>query len=246
MRVFVTMLAYNRADVVRGALEQFEKTTTDLEHRRCIKTIFLCQYPLPSVEENREEIKKLAAEFGWWCSEIPNGGVMNNHNRVIHDFYHMSDGDFYITYDPDVRMQSVGWISAMVEALNSEPSAMFCCAARPFHDEDWCVKEHGRTIHTLSSGLRIAKYKSLLAWSMGIWKADFLITRPRDFKQSGKFYGYSEHADYERLVEHNKTWISLVDFYDHHLWAPDPQYIEWKTQSAQVSTELSFNDWLVK
>ncbi len=244
MRIFITMLGYNRADMVKGALENLEATTTDEEHRRLVKTIFLCQYPLPTVEQNRTDLNKLAADYGWWRAEIPNEGVMGNHNRAIHEYCHMSPGDFYVTFDPDVRMQEKGWISAMVQALNSDPSAMFVCASRPFHDMEWCAKQHGRTISTLPSGLRISRYNNLLAWSMGMWKAEYLINRPRDFKQMNAYYGYSEHADADRLRATGKTWMQLTDFYDHHLCAIDPNYTEWKKVSASGATNKPFDQWL--
>lgn len=241
MRIFVTMLGFNRPEMIRGALENFEATTTDAEHRRCVKTLFYCGYPFP--EDNRDELHRLAVEFGWWVTDIPNEGVMANHNRAIHDYCHMRTGDFYVTFDPDVRMQEKGWLSAMVEALGSDPNAMFCCAARRFHNDSWCEEQHGRSIHQLPSGLRIARYRHLIAWSMGMWKGEWLAARPRDFKADAPHYGYAEHADYARLCDQRKTWVSLVDFYDDHQGA-EPLYTKWKAESAAHRTKLSFHDWL--
>lgn len=246
MRHFITMLGFNRAETVREAMINLEETTTDAEHRRMVKTVFLCQYPLPSIEENRAKIIEAAREFGWWHAEIPNRGVMLNHNTAIHDFYHMAPGDTYFTFDPDVRLQNKGWLSACAEALHSDPGIMFVSLARPYHDEDWCSKQHGRTIHTLPSGLRIARYKQLIAWSCGMWRGDWLAARPRDLNQAGKFYGFSEHRDYERLLKAKKTWVSLVDYYDHHLEAPDKLYTEWKVHAAGNTNHDSFDVWLKK
>lgn len=240
------MLGYNNADAVRGALENFEATTTDAEHRRLVKTIFVCDYPLPSPESNRAELTKLAAEFGWWVAYIPNKGVMENHNVAIHDYCHMQPGDFYITFDPDVRMQQVGWITAMIEALNSDPKFMFCAASRNFHNDAWLNNSEYRRVETLPSGLKIGRWNSLVAWSMGIWRGEFLASRPRNFGQAGKFYGYSEHSDYDRLKANGKDWVSVVDFYDDHLWAPDPEYVEWKQMAAGNVNHDSFDVWLKK
>ena len=245
MRIFVTMVGYNRHDVVRDAMQSLEDTTTDAEHRRLVKTVFLCQYPIPSVDVNRAKIIEAAKEFGWWYAEIQNQGVMANHNTALHDYCHIDDGDFYITYDPDVRFKKVGWISAMVEALQSDPTAMFCSSALDFHHHDWMQKKpYSRKVTTLPSGLKISRFDCLISWASGMWRGDFLKTRPRDFAQLGKYYGWSEHADYDRLLEHKKTWLSVTDFVDYHLGAPDAEYTAWKICSARKETELSFNEWL--
>lgn len=245
MRVFIVMLGYNRADCVRAAMENLEATTTDEEHRRLVKTVFLCQYPLPSVSQNREEIIKLAAEFGWWHAEIPNGGVMENHNQAIHDYCHMQPGDFYVVFDPDVRMQQKGWITAMIDALRSEDRAVFCAAAREFHHHDWMQKApYNRKVHTLPSGVRVSKFDTLVAWSMGMWKGEWLAARPRDFKMAHKFYGYAEHADLALMEKHGKTWNSVTDYLDHHQGSPDELYTQWKLASAQGATSADFNSWL--
>lgn len=243
MRIFLTCLGHNSAEMVQGALENLEETTSDHEHRRLVKTLFLCQYPLPSENENRQALLELGAKFGWWTTEIPNFGVMENHNKAIHDFYRMRPGDFYVCFDPDVRMQQKGWISAMVEALESEREAVFCAAALPFHDEEWCYNGHGRTVSTLPTGLRISRYKALVAWSMGMWKGEWLAARPRDFKAAHPVYGWTEHADLALMEKHGKTWLSTTDYYDHHKGA-DPIYCEWKIACAQGKTNLKFGDWL--
>lgn len=246
MRIFITMLAHNRSEVVRGAMENLEATTTDAEHRRLVKTAFLCQYPLPSVEHNREEIIKLAREFGWWHAEVPNKGVMANHNTALHDYCHIEDGDFYVTFDPDVRMDKPGWISAMIEALNSDPTAMFCSSSMYFHSHEWMQKPpHNRKVTTLPSGLRIARWSQLIAWPSGMWKGEFLKTRPRHFSEH-MYYGCSEFSDHDRLIENGKTWMSVPDYIDNHLGAPDPEYLQWKQESAAGKTSYSFNIWLEK
>lgn len=245
MRIFITMLGYNRPEVIRGAMEQLEATTTDAEHRRLVKTVFNVQYPLGGVDQNREATIKLAREFGWWHAEIPNLGVMANHNTALHDYCHIEDGDFYVTYDPDVRMQKKGWISAMMEALNSDPSAMFCCSALGFHKDDWMQKPpYNRKIQVLPSGLRIARYNCLIAWASGMWKGEFLKTRPRHFGIKGCYYGESEGGDARRLAEHKKTWLSVADYVDDHLGAIDPEYTEWKQLWAHGKILLPFDQWL--
>jgi hypothetical protein len=250
MRIFVTMLGFNRPDMIRGAMENLEETTTDAEHRRLVKTVFYCGYPLPDPEANRQAVHRLAEEFGWWYADIPNEGVMGNHNRAIHEYCHMAPGDFYVTFDPDVRMRNKGWVTAMVAALRSDESTVFCCAARGFHDEQWCVDAHGRHITTIRAddvdpvkGLRVARYRCLLAWSMGMWKGEWLASRPRNFAAENQWYGYSEHADLHRMEDKKKRWCQVSDFYDDHLGA-DALYSEWKQLSAAHKIRQSFESWL--
>lgn len=245
MRIFIVCLGYNRHDVIRGAMENLEATTTDVEHRRLVKTVFNCQFPLPSVAENRAKTIELAREFGWWHAEIPNEGVMGNHNRAIHEYCHIQPGDFYVTFDPDVRMNKPGWISAMVEALNSDPRAMFCSSAMDFHHHDWMQKPpYNRKVTQLPSGLNVARYDCLIAWPSGMWKGEYLASRPRNFAQRGKFYGWSEHADHARLVQNNWTWLSVPDYVDHHLGSPEESHIKWKQASASGATSKPFDQWL--
>ena len=245
MRVFITLLGFNTPEMIRGAVENFEATTTDLENRRCIKTIFDCGFPIGNKAENTEKNRQTAIEFGWWHTEIPNESVMGNHNKVIHDFYRMGKGDFYFCFDPDTRMRPTRWMSAMVEALRSEESAVFCASSRSYHDEQWCIDQHGRTIQTLPSGLRISRYRELIAWSSGMWKGEWLAQRPRSFAAEGKVYGWTEHADLKNMQAHGKTWLAVTDFYDDHL-SSGTDYTRWKQESAEKKTDKTFEDWLKK
>lgn len=239
MRDFIVCLGYNSPAMIRGALENFEATTTDAEHRRCVKTLFNPGFP----GNSEQTLKNIASEFGWWFANIPNEGVMGNHNRVIHEFCHMEPGDTYTCFDPDVRWQQNGWLSAAKEILFSQEDVVFVCAAREFYDEKWLIDTHGRTLHLLPSGARYARFKELVAWSTGVWKGDWLAKRPRDFKAAHEWYGWAEHADVAHMQKHKKKWLSMVDHYDHHLGA-DPIYCEWKVACAKGICNIDFGTWL--
>lgn len=238
------MLGFNRPEMILGAMQNLDDTTTDAENRRIVKTVFDCGYPFPDPALNSVELHKMAAQFGWNVIKIPNRGVVENHNVAIHEHHRLQHGDFYVTFDPDVRMQQKGWVTAMVNALRSDDSTVFVCAARPFHDEEWCSTQHGRTIDTLpGSGFRVGRYRRLIAWSMGMYKGEWLACRPRDFCASNPFYGYSEHCELDRMNQAGKTWCQVVDFYDHHLGA-EPLYTEWKSLSASHKVRVPFEEWL--
>jgi hypothetical protein len=210
-----------------------------------VKCFFDPGYPLDDKEENMRLNKQLCSTFGWSYTQIPNEGVLGNHNRVIHEHLNMQNGDFYITFDPDVRMNRRGWLPAMVEALNSDPTAMFCSSALDFHHHDWMQKPpYNRKVTELPTGLRISRYDCLIAWASGMWRADALITRPRDFGARGKYYGWNEHSDYERLLKNNWTWLSVADFVDNHLGSPDAKLVEWKQKTAAGHIEEKFEDWV--
>lgn len=246
MRIFVTMLGFNTPTMIREALINFEETTLTTEHTHMVKNLFLCGYPIPNAENNDHVTEQLARHYGWNSIKIPNKGGLENHNVAIHEHMRMGVGDYYVTFDPDVRMQQKGWVTAMRNALEqTEPETVYVAAARPYHDEDWCSKQHGRKIITLPSGLRVAKYQRLIAWSIGMFKGEWLAARPRDFKAKNEFYGYFEHADLELMQKHRKKWCTLVDYYDHHQSAC-PVYTEWKRQCADGSTTIKFEDWLQK
>lgn len=241
MRVFITLLGFNTSEMVREAAINLEETTLPEEQKFLIKTIFDPGYP----GNDPKVLKQIAVDHGWWHTPIPNESVMGNHNRVIHDFYRMQEGDFYVCFDPDVRMQGRGWVSAMVQALKSDPTAVFCAASRTYHNEKWCSDQHGRTITQLPSGLRISRYRELIAWSTGMWKGEWLAARPRNFKGDNAVYGFTEHADLRLMKEHKKTWLAVTDFYDDHKWSPDPRYIAWKKESADGKTSARFEEWVI-
>lgn len=239
MRHFITMLGFNTPAMIRGALENFEATTTDQEHRRCVKTLFNPGYP----GNSEQTLKNLASEFGWWFANIPNKGVMENHNVAIHEYCHMEAGDTYSCFDPDVRWQQKGWLTAAEEILNAFEDVVFVCAAREFYDEKWLIDSHVRKLHELPSGTRYATFQQLVAWSTGVWKGEWLAKRPRHFKAAHPYYGWCEHADVDYMGKHRKRWLSLVDHYDHHLGA-EPIYCEWKIACAKGETNLDFQTWL--
>lgn len=241
-RVHAVMLAFNRHDVVRGAMENFEDTV--IPNPDYVKWCFDPGYPIGQ-PENSEFIKTLCETFGWKYTRIENEGVLGNWNTVIHDHLGMVNGDFLITYDPDVRMDKRGWVPAMVEALRSEDSAVFCAASMWFHQHEWMYQPpYNRKVRALPSGVNIAKYDCLIAWSSGMWKADFLITRPRNFSCRGRWYGWNEHADYERMLKHGKTWLQVADYIDRHLGSADSSYAEWKQEAASGKTALRFEEWI--
>ncbi len=239
MRVFITMLGYNTEKMIEGALKNLEDTTTDSEHRSLIKTLFNCGFP----GNDRARLKQLAVKYGWWFTDIPNEGVVENHNVAIHNYCHMEKGDYYATFDPDVRMREKGWVSAMVEALESDRDTVFVSPSMNFHHEKWCQDQHGMTMKSLPSGLRVARYRALVAWPSGLYKGEWLACRPRHFAAANKYYGWSEHCEYDRMLAARKTWVQLVDFHDDHLGSDDPLYQQWKVESAGGRTAADYGVW---
>lgn len=237
------MLGFNSPTMIEAGLQNFEDTV-DPSHS-LVKVFFECGYPLPnSIDETREKNTALARKYGWLVIPIPNHSVTENHNVAIFDHCRVETGDFYITFDPDVRMQQKGWVPAMVEALESDPNTVFVTANRSYRDADWCWKGHGRSIHVLPSGLKVARYQQLVAWSMGMYKGDWLKNyMGREFKAKNPVYGYGEHAMVELMAKHGKTWCEVNSFYDEHL-SSEVVYSKWKTESAGGQTKLRFEDWL--
>jgi hypothetical protein len=244
MRIFAVMIGFNNPEMIREAFNNFE-STVDPQHQ-IIKWFFDPGFPLPDREQNKSLNKKLCSTFGWAYTPIENHGVIRNWNAIVHDHLNMVPGDFLITFDADVRMSRKGWIPAMIEALESDPAAMFCCSAMRFHDDDWMQKRpYNRKVTTLPSGLRVSRYDCLIAWPSGMWRADALVTRPRHFaEETLGMYGYNEHRDYDRLLANGWTWLSVTDYYDDHKSAIDPKYVEWKQLTANGSVGIRFEEWL--
>jgi len=239
-RYFIFTLGFNTPEMIEGALQNFEETTTAEENRHAIKTLLHPGFP----GNTPEMLSDLAVKYGWWGAvNVPNISIMENWNYCIHSLAHMRKGDYLFCFDPDVRMGKPGWITAMVEALNSDDDAVFCSAGMDFHTHDWFVREYGQQITVLPSGVRVARYNQLIAWSSGAWKGEWLAARPVDFKAPNKVYGYLEHADLALMAKHKKTWISVPDYVDYHRCS-DPVYSQWKVESAQHKTDKHYAEWL--
>lgn len=242
-RTFVVCIGFNTPEMIAGAFINADKTIGF--NTRVVKWFFDPGYPNPSREENMKQNRALCSEYGWIYTPIENEGVLGNWNKIIHEYLNMEPQDFLFTFDPDVRMNKWGWIIAMREALESDPKAKFCSSALDFHEHDWMSQSpYNRKVTTLDSGLRIARYDCLIAWASGMWRADFLISRDRNFGAKGKYYGWNEHADYERLLAHGFTWISAADFIDNHMGAPDSKYVEWKQRTAAGIVDVKFEEWI--
>lgn len=239
-RVFVVMLAYNRYDVINGAIKNFQQTAP--YNDSIIRHIFDPGYPL---NEGCQSIEKMAEMYGWKYTKIENKGVMGNWNQVIHEHLDMKDDDYLVTFDPDVRMDKSGWIEAMIDALSQDENHVFCASSMWFNCHEWMYQPpYNRTVRTTPLGTNVAKYDCLIAWASGMWKASFLITRPKDFAMRNKYYGWAEHADYDRMLAHGKTWVQVADYIDRHLPSPDVKYTEWKQASASGTTDKDFKEWL--
>jgi hypothetical protein len=237
------MLGFNAHETIRGGFENFKNTVDP--HHNVVKWFFDPGYPIPDAHANRSLNKQLCSTYGWIYTPIENEGVLGNWNKVIHEHLNMVNGDFLVTFDPDVRMAKRGWLPAMIEALNSDPTAMFCSSALDFHHHEWMQKHpYNRKVTQLPSGLNVSRFACLIAWASGMWRADFLINRDRNFGAKGKYYGWNEHADYERLLAHGYTWLSVTDYVDHHLGSPDQKYVDWKQKTAAGQVSVRFEEWL--
>lgn len=241
---FAICLAHNRTEIIRGGLENFEATTTPEEKAMCVKQLYFCSYPLPSIEQNREDCKKLCEEFGWRFMEIPNVGILANHNLVLHELSGIKNGDYYITFDPDVRWGSIGWVSATKDIFDFDPDIMFISSGLDFHHhEQFKNPPYSRRVRSTPSGTNFGEWGCVVSWASGTWRADFLLTRPRHFGED-VMYGNSESTDYARLMAYKKKWVSLVDFIDKHFGAPDQIYLDWKLAWAHGKTNKSFIDFI--
>lgn len=243
-RVFAVCLGFNTPEMIEGAMHNYASTVFPAQNH-VVKWFFDPGFPNPDREQNALANRKLCSKYGWMYTPIENEGVLGNWNKVIHEYLNMEPEDFLVTFDPDVRMGKTGWMPAMIEALNSDPTAKFCSSALEFHAHDWMQQPpYNRRVTELASGLRISRYDCLIAWASGMWRADFLITRPRHFGAKGKWYAWNEHADYDRLLQHGFTWLSTTDYVDYHLGASDQKYVDWKLKTAHGQVGISFEEWI--
>lgn len=241
MRTFVVCLGFNTSEIIRGAFNNYVNTVTPEED--IVKWFFDPGYP----GNDPESLKNLCSSFGWTYTKIDNEGVLANWNKVIHEHLNMVKGEFLVTFDPDVRMDEIGWLPAMRDILSSDDRLHFCSSSRDFHSHDWMqVPPYSRKLNRTAGGINYSTWDCLISWASGMWKSDLLITRPRNFGCAGKYYGWNEHADYDRLLAHGKTWCSATDFIDWHSpeTPQDATYIEWKVKSAHKQTELKYEEWL--
>ena len=92
------------------------------------------------------------------------------------------------SFDPDVRMASLGWLPSMVAALQGDPKTMFCSASMYFHSHEWMMyaAPYSRKVKSWKTMWNVARWGTLIAWASGyVEGADFRITRPRNFDCAG-------------------------------------------------------------
>jgi hypothetical protein len=233
--IFVHTLGYNRHEFVRAGIEYFQAHSDPTEYDRHV--LFDPGYPLPSREENSDELRRLAAEKGIEYVRIENLGCHKNWDWVAKN-YCWGDDDVIVGVCPDARGGRAGWIRAGVEVMKADPRC-FCVQLNRHGD----YAPYGPEV-TEVGGHAVIGFPGLVAWSVGIF-------RMKDIKLVGGFdayssyYGWGEHWLVDRLVPMGKRWYFLRDFFDEGgAHGPDPEYLRWKELSAARRTQIPFDVWL--
>jgi hypothetical protein len=232
--VLVMTLGFARHGFVRESVEYFQARSDRSEYDEHV--VVDLEYPLPSAEENSDRLQKLALEKRLSYMKLPNLGVAKNWQQVV-ERYRLQDTDTLVGVCPDTRGEHPGWVRAGVEVLQADPDCFTVQLNRygdyrPYNPEVRRVGSHN-----------VVRFPQLVAWSTGMFNMRH-INEIGGFEAWNPYYGWSEHYLVEKLLPMGRHWCFLKDHYDAGLPSPDPDYTQWKIESAGGVTKSSFEDWL--
>lgn len=72
-----------------------------------------------------------------------------------------------------------------------------------------------------------------------------LVKQVGGFSAYSERYGYVEQSMADKLIPIGKRYYILSDYYDYvQKSEQDPEYLQWKIESAEFKTTADFEDWL--
>ncbi len=236
--LYAHCLAYNSLDFVFTAIKRFEEQKGEYPIKQ--KLLVDPAYPLTGKRtqaEFSEELKEIAAKFGWEYLKISNKGTSNNWNAVS-DYLRIGDGDVLFGCDPDARPVQPKYLDAMMRVFNGDSSA-------------YTVQLNTAGVYVMGlprdefevNGEPVIAYKQLVAWPCGAFDGGWL-RRIGGLAQRHGSYGYIEHETSAKAEPLGGRFLMLRDYYDDHQKAEHPEYTAWKLACAQFQTSLPFDEWL--
>lgn len=206
MNVYAISLCFNRHDIVRESLAQYEATKSgNVQYRHILVDQ---HYPLPNKQENRAKLRQLGPQyevldpgrnlglhhgFNWACSQLP-----------------LKDDDILIGYDPDSYPVTPGWDMALVTAIAHGGNVAWASLMNPISRRE--LDERGFTprrighIHTLETHRPCVN-------SICAWRWDFL-RKAGGLKEPTAFYGGLECAMWKALNDQKQKWVYLLEWHE--------------------------------
>jgi hypothetical protein len=234
-KLHVMCLAYNTFELVKDTLTLFELQRPDYKIESA--TLVDVRYPNdPAI--NPASLKELADLYGWnYVRPAKNYGCAGGWNWLIREL-NLGDGDVLWGADPDGRPQEPKYLDAVMEIFNKAPEAYTVQLNRP------CVYSQNLPRFERKIGnVNVIDYHQLVAWSLGAFDCGWL-RKIGGMLQRHPLYGYTEHATSAAAGALGGKWYITKDFYDVHLKAPDPAFVEWKLACAEYRTQATFDQWL--
>lgn len=234
MAILLATIAYNKPEFVREGLQFFRDNSDKSEYDRHV--VFDPGYPVGGVEENRAEIKKIAKEFGLEYVPMNNVGCHQNFQTAM-KYMRTSQDDYFAPVCPDARGRNKGWVKACADVLKADRDCFTVQLNREIN-----YGPYGAQTKVIG-GHEVLYFPALVSWSVGMFSCR-LLDMIGGFKADSERYGFCEHAMARELGAFGKHWYLIKNYYDNCAGSPDPQYLQWKQESAAKKTILSFEDWL--
>lgn len=232
-------LAFNDIDLTERAFQNYENMMGD--SKPVNKILVDCHWPVGGKSNNSKRLIDLADKHGWnYVRMIDNRGVTKNWSWVS-DQLGLSDGDVLMGCDPDGKPMQPGYLDAIMNVFNSDPSYYTVQLNRACIYRMADIPKSERQIN----GTWVIDYHRLISWSLGAFDIGW-IKRIGGFDQYSKWYSYFEHYVSDRATPLGGRFAILRDFYDEHQATPNPKYQAWKLASAEKRTELDFATWLTQ
>jgi hypothetical protein len=240
--IYVVMLAYNKTQVVEGAINRLLAKLKDTSR---FYFIFVDpEYPLNNSNEIYLLFEKYRDKF-YACSyfKIDNLGVAQNYNQVI-CHYQFEPTDFVHFFDPDNNPRDDDYLEKMIQVL-SDPSVAYVTLERPDPDIPYgeLITINGNDCYKIYRGH---------SWPMGAFRADFL-NKAYPLNQDNGAWGFIEDWLYREFNRQNRIGVFLKGYQDIMIdgtnqgtGGQDDLYLQYQVDSAHRITQDRFEDWLKK
>lgn len=238
-RTVVMTLAYNRPEMVDGALACLEGEDPNRE-------VYIVDvgYPVPDPYENAAAYIKLAEKHGATYIRTKNRSIGKNWTWVL-EHLGLGGRDIMVGLDPDIRPNPKGWLRAIKDVFASDERIAVVVPRCKEIEQPYHQARLAQQREAVIKGHRVWEYNYPVAWPMMNYSANF-IRACDGLAENARVYGHSECWAHQRIVRMERTYMMLRDFEDGTTLSPDHDYMVWKGMQIPQVWDISFEEWLAE
>jgi hypothetical protein len=235
-KVWILNIAFNRPewaiDAVRRCRDQNDLSQINHEF-----VVLDSGYPLPNKKTNAEVLCRNAIDYNYtYLRQYKNLGVSANWEWAIREIGAQPE-DIVFGIDSDAFIQQKNYIQATMDVFNSDSKVFYVGMHRVPYWETFRRKEYD------IGGQTVYEYLELTAWSVGAFHVGN-TRKMGGIHQSHALYGGIESSMWMKGNAMALKAVFLKNFIDEHRESPDPEYQQWKLESATTPEKRDFETWL--